>query len=519
LPHKFPSLLHPLKIKEFVMTLPLRIALALPATLLVLLPRPASAQTAPVFENRPAAPSASTAAALIENSFDTALEAAGTPASSLATAASSVEIGEEAGASAARALKWKYLLGSVEPRLSWKMAAPLDLSGARSVALKVKSDTPGAVEIWFETGAGGEGADATVLRYSATVWSAGVGWQAVDVDRARFSLREVKGGALGATLSGAALWESSWARIEKWGVADASNFWRAFTGQPRLAGPRTLWIDDLRVSAAPSSNPAKLAPAAPAPPQPNASQNDENEDEEADGGDENGAPNGFNGGFVPQRFERAASPLQIEIADGFDGPGFDGAVDAEEEQEEAPQADDEPMQAVVQDAWGALESWIAINGTTTPLPGERAGLKWSVVRLANREALLVSPVNPDLLSAFPPDRLRSPIRDPKVAFRIEIDRLVRLAITVSTQKNSALQVALHEAGGGVWSVRVPLEARRRRHTLSVPLASLTTQGGNRDADGKINLDRVIAISLREAGADKGLAGPNEVTLHGVTWIY
>ncbi len=494
------------------------------------------AQTAPVLE-APAGASTSSLT-LLEDGFDVAPEAANAPQPSPGTprTPSSAAIVPDAGASGARALAWKYVLGRDEPRLSWARAE-LDLSTANSVELKVKSDAPAAIEVWFETQPQGTGAAQLSARYSTTVWSAGGSWQQLSLDRARFAGREIKGGVLPQEPIPSALWEAGWSHIARWGVADATNAWRLFAGQTRESGPRTLWLDDLKISTAPSLNPAAPAPAAPRP------QPAPNEGQQPDGAEPNGGEaNNFDGGAAPggpigarrgQRYEEAApaggqavARDDLRLTDAQDGADeanqAQGAAQGQAQgqaQGEAAAPAEVAVQAIVQDAWGALESWIPINGSTAALEGERAGLKWSVVRLANRDALLISPVNPETLRLFPPESVRRKPRGAGVVIQNSSERLLRLAIGVATARPTLLQVALYESDGAVWIAPVPVDVRRQTYVPIVRLADFTNAPTRRDANGHIDLDRIVAVSLQDIGAQKSLAGPNDITLHGMTWIY
>lgn len=510
------------------------LAFALP-TLALLGARPLWAQTAPVFEAPPATgASTSGGASLLENAFDFDPEAVDAPRPSLQTPPSSFSVAQDAAASGARALSWKYTLSRDEARLSWSRVAPLDLSSARSIGLKIKSGQPTAVEIWFETDAQGEGADSFAARYSTTVWSTGDSWQQVSLDRARLIGHEIKGGVLQKEPIPSGLWDAGWSHIARWGVADSSNFWRLFAGQGRATGLRTLWLDDLRISTAASPNSVTPPPAPPRPvPQPLPDNGEQGDEDGAAGGADNGLYQGNRGGqgdrgdgrqplprAFPQRLPQDAPALEaaqvFRIAEGGEGaeeqggdPGAQGgAAPAEIE-----------VQAVVQDAWGAPENWIPINGTTEALGGTRAGLKWSVVRLANRDAMLISPVNPEMLRAFPPESARKPVRGADVVIQGSADRILRLAIAVTSAKPTLVQVALHESGGGVWTALVPLDMRRKNFVPIVRLSEFINAPTRRDANGQIDLDRIIAVSLQDIGAQKNLAGPNELQLHGMTWIY
>ena len=248
--------------------------------------RPLWAQTTPVFEAGPAAdaPAASAGAPLLEESFDFDLDAAQAPTPSLQVPPSSFAIAAEPDASGAKALKWNYTLGQEQPRLIWSRTALLDLSSARSVSLNIKSAQPTAVEIWFETDTLAAGAESVAARYSTTVWSSGKAWQTVNLDRARFGGREIKGGVLQKDPMPSALWEGGWSHIARWGVSDASNFWRLFAGQVRENGPRTLWLDELKISTVPSTNAVVPPPQAPRPAAPVQQQDDEEEEDAGAGG-------------------------------------------------------------------------------------------------------------------------------------------------------------------------------------------------------------------------------------------
>ncbi len=492
--------------------------------------RPLWAQTAPVI----GAPGiASTAGSggqtLLEDGFDVAPDATDAPQPSAQVPPSSASIVPDAGASGARALSWKYTLGRDEPRLSWARPA-LDLSTANSIGLKIKTDVPGAIEIWFETQAQGAGAQALSTRYSTTVWSAGGAWQELSVDRARFAGHEVKGGALSPEPLPSALWDAGWSRIARWGVADATNVWRLFAGQTRDSGQRTLWLDDLKVSTAPSPNPVVPAPVAPKPqPAPQVAEPNNGDPNAGNGGEANfnaemASPDVPLGARQGQRYREVAPPEDKIVAQADPGQGDPAQDNAQGgapggAQGRAAAPVEVPVQAVVQDAWGVVESWIPLNGTTTALEGERAGLKWSMVRLANRDALLISPVNPETLRLFPPESVRRRSRGAGVVIASSSDRLLRLAIGVSTARPTLLQVALYESDGAVWTAPVPVDVRRQTFVPIVNLADFTNLPTRRAANGQLDLDHIVAVSLQDIGAQKNMAGPNTITLRGMTWIY
>jgi hypothetical protein len=470
----------------------------------------ARAQTAPVFEAPTATgsgPTAASALLLRDELNGTGAEAAGPTTSAPAASATFTE---EAGASANRALRFDYTLSATNdaPEVSLPTGGPL--AKARAVRLKLKTSAPAAVAIWFETAAGD--GNAKPLRYSTTVWSRGGGWLPLELDAARFHLTPAD--------DKIATWNSGWGSVTRWGVQDATNTWSTRVGQGRSSGARSLWIDDIEVSTRTPSNSLQTASAsAPAPlpaPVPDAEAGDEKAEFEAN----SQAQPQLDGG--PQELDEGARQ-------GFDDPRGQVEVDGEfgdepgEDEPEANEVDQARVQAeapqmVVQDGWGASELWIPFNSEVSPI-GTREGLKWSFVRLANRDSTLLSPVNGLWLRDFPEHALKRTPRDPRIAFRVQPDRLVSLAIDLSTTRATRLSVAVHERSGAVYSAVVALDPRRRKHRQLVALPDLKIEGARRDPNGQLDLAQIEAISLTDAGAQRGLPGPNEITLHGVAWIY
>ncbi len=75
------------------------------------------------------------------------------------------------------------------------------------------------------------------------------------------------------------------------------------------------------------------------------------------------------------------------------------------------------------------------------------------------------------------------------------------------------------AAGALQISWVPLDIRRKTFVPIVNLADFTNAPTRRDSNGQIDLDHIVAVSLQDMGAQKNMAGPNEITLHGMTWIY
>jgi len=475
---------------------------------------PSHAQTAPVFEAPVASTPTASGALLLRDALDSGPNAEADFKTS--SASGRVAWSQEAGASNERALRFDYTLSPADdaPWASLPVSAPL-LSGARGVRVKLKTSVPSAVSIWFET----DGAPAEVLRYTATVWSSGGAWQSFDIDAARFRLEPAD--------DKIATWNAGWARITRWGVQDSTNVWSARAGQTRASGARSLWADDLEISTRPASNAVQPAPvAAPRPlplPPPQQPNNDGGEGE--DNNPEGAArpqrmPQGENGqGDGPQNFG----------GEFFDqGPRQDGEGDGEEEEPEGDELQQAEQQAreqaqatqmIVQDAWGAGDLWIPFNSEVSALVGAGQGLKWSFVRLANRDSTLLSPVNGLWLRDLPAYALQRTPRDPRVAFRVQDERLVSLAIDLATTRATRLSVAVHERGGAIYSTVIALDPKRRKHRQTIALADLKLEGAARDANGQLDLAQIEAIALTDAGAGRGLSGPNDITLHGAAWIY